>query len=210
MQADDSSNQNLKDRLKLLAGSAGGLSKFQVAVIATLLVLIALGSAVAYLRSRPREISIKESKSISAGEKKRMLTVHVAGAVARPGLYKLAEGTRVADALSMAGGANADGIIDDVNLASRLKDGQKILVPRSGGQISDPGNPRQGEGSTLLNINTADESDLDKLPGIGPSLAKRIVEYRRKNGPFSTVEEIDNVNGIGPRKLEEFKGQVTI
>src|SRR5450756_146548 len=113
MQADDSSNQNLKDRLKLLAGSAGGLSKFQVAVIATLLVLIALGSGVAYLRSRPREISIKESKSISAGEKKRMLTVHVAGAVARPGLYKLAEGTRVADALSMAGGATADGIIDD-------------------------------------------------------------------------------------------------
>lgn len=210
MQADDSSNQNLKDRLKLLAGSAGGLSKFQVAVIATLLVLIALGSAVAYFRSRPREISIKESKSISAGEKKRMLTVHVAGAVERPGLYKLAEGTRVADALSMAGGANTDGIIDDVNLASRLKDGQKILVPRSGGQISDPGSPRQGEGSTLLNINTADESDLDKLPGIGPSLAKRIVEYRRKNGPFSTVEEIDNVNGIGPRKLEEFKGQVTI
>jgi len=210
MQADDSSNQNLKDRLKLLAGSAGGLSKFQVAVIATLLVLIALGSGVAYLRSRPREISIKESKSISAGEKKRMLTVHVAGAVARPGLYKLAEGTRVADALSMAGGATADGIIDDVNLASRLKDGQKILVPRSGGQISDPGSPRQGEDSTLLNINTADESDLDKLPGIGPSLAKRIVEYRRKNGPFSTVEEIDNVNGIGPRKLEEFKGQVTI
>lgn len=169
-----------------------------------------MGSGVAYLRSRPREISIKESKSISAGEKKRMLTVHVAGAVARPGLYKLAEGTRVADALSMAGGATADGIIDDVNLASRLKDGQKILVPRSGGQISDPGSPRQGEDSTLLNINTADESDLDKLPGIGPSLAKRIVEYRRKNGPFSTVEEIDNVNGIGPRKLEEFKGQVTI
>src|SRR5450830_1106016 len=128
MQADDSSNQNLKDRLKLLAGSAGGLSKFQVAVIATLLVLIALGSGVAYLRSRPREISIKESKSISAGEKKRMLTVHVAGAVARPGVYKMAEGTRVADALAMAGGATADGIIDDVNSGS-ARHGEHISHP---------------------------------------------------------------------------------
>jgi competence protein ComEA len=78
------------------------------------------------------------------------------------------------------------------------------------GSQTAPGTTQQEEGSALLNINTADESELDKLPGIGPSLAKRIVEYRRKNGPFSTVEELDNVDGIGPRKLEEVTGQVTI
>ena len=209
MQADDSANQNLKDRLKTFVRSAGDLSKFQIAVICTLLVLIALGSIVAYLRSRPREISVKESKGYSTVDKKRMLTVHVAGAVAKPGLYKLTEGTRVADALAMAGGATPEGILDDLNLASRLKDGQKVLVPRSVGSPA-PGTTQQEEGSALLNINTADESELDKLPGIGPSLAKRIVEYRRKNGQFSAVEELDNVDGIGPRKLEELKGQVTI
>jgi len=210
MQADDSSNQNIQDRLKTLVRTAGDFSKFQVAVICALLVLITFGALVAYMRSRPREIPVKESKGYSTVDKKRMLTVHVAGAVAKPGLYKLAEGTRVADALTMAGGATPEGILDDVNLASRIKDGQKILVPRSVGIESAPGTTLQEEGSTLLNINTADESELDKLPGIGPSLAKRIVEYRKKNGPFSTIEEIDNVDGIGPRKLEEFKGQVTI
>jgi competence protein ComEA len=210
MQADDTSNQTLKDRLEKLVISAGDFSKFQVAVICTLMVLIAVGSVVAYVRARPREISVTQSKESSTGAEKRMLAVHVAGAVAKPGLYKLAEGTRVADALSMAGGATPDGMLDDVNLASRLKDGQKILVPRSRESQPSPGTLDQIEGSQLLNVNTADESELEVLPGIGPFLAKRIVEYRRKNGPFSTVEELDNVDGIGPRKLEEFKGQVTI
>jgi competence protein ComEA len=210
MQADDASSQNPKDRLKALISSAGDLSKFQIAVICTLLVLIVLGAVFAYTRSRPRQISVKEPKNYSSGSRKRMLTVHVAGAVAKPGLYRLTEGSRVADALSMAGGATQDGILDDVNLASRIKDGQKVLVPRSNGDLTASGAPEQSVAGTLINVNTADEAELEKLPGVGPALAKSIVEYRRKNGPFSTVEELDNVEGIGPRKLELMKGQVTI
>lgn len=210
MQAPDSPGMNLKERLAQIVRSVNDLSKLQIAVMGALLLLIMFGSAVAYMRARPREVTVKETRGDSLGEKERKLTVHVAGAVAKPGLYRLAEGARVADALTMAGGATADGILDDVNLASRLKDGQKILVPSSvGGQV-EPGTARQENGPALLNINTADESELDELPGIGPSLAKRIVEYRRKNGPFSAVEELDDIEGIGPRKLEDLKGQVTI
>ena len=210
MQADDASRQDPKDRLKALMSSAGDLSRFQVAVICTLMVLIVFGAVVAYMRSRPRQISVKETGSFSSRDKKRMLTVHVAGAVAKPGLYRLTEGSRVADALSMAGGATQDGILDDVNLASRIKDGQKVLVPRSNGTLSSEGATEQGGASALINVNTADEEELEKLPGVGPSLAKSIVEYRRRNGPFSTVEELDNVGGIGPGKLELMKEQVTI
>jgi competence protein ComEA len=210
MQVKDSQFLEYGKKLEDLVKTAGGLTRLQITVIAILLALIAIGAATAYLRSRPREINVKDSRAVSSSEEKRKLTVHIAGAVVRPGLYKLVEGARVADALSMAGGATPDGILDDVNLASRLKDGEKILVPRTGNQQSAPGNPAPSESSTLLNLNTADESDLDRLPGIGPSLAKRIVEYRKKNGPFSTVDEVDDVDGIGPRKLEEFRGQVTI
>jgi competence protein ComEA len=210
MQPNNSSIQNLKDKLIAILKSAGELSKLQVTIIGTLLVLIMFGSLVAYMRARPRDVSLKESKQYANSEKKPTLTVHVAGAVARPGLYRLTEGSRVADALSMAGGATTDGILDDVNLASRVKDGEKILVPRSGGGETGPGSPQQATGSALININTAGEPELDQLPGIGPSLAKRIVEYRRKKGPFSTVEELDNVDGIGPSKLEEIKSLVTI
>ena len=210
MQARGALPLKTNERIRALIGAVGELTRFQVAVIGTLLVLIALGAVVAYVQSRPREISIKESKNMPVGGQRRLLSVHVAGAVAKPGLYRLEEGSRVADALSTAGGATPDGILDDVNLASRLKDGEKILVPRSSGQGSAPGAVQQSSESTLINVNTADESELDKLQGIGPSLAKRIVEYRRKNGPFPDIEELDNVDGIGPKKLEMFKGQVTI
>jgi competence protein ComEA len=141
----------------------------------------------------------------------RPLTVHVAGAVVSPGLYKVPEGSRVADALQRAGGPAPDASLDDLNLAGKVQDGQKVMVPRRLPPASSPlaGAPA-ASGSSIININTASAADLDKLPGIGPSMAQRIIDYRNKNGPFSSVEDLDNVEGIGPKKLENLRDLVTI
>lgn len=192
--------------------AAASLSRFQTTVIAGLVLMLALGSVIAYSRSRPRTIRVLDSRSTEEGASRpQELTVHVAGAVNSPGLYTIAEGSRVADVLSKAGGAAPDAILDNLNLAAKLKDGEKVLVPRQAGTASGEDAAPQGDSSSsAVNINTASVDELDKLPGVGPSLAKRIVEYRNKNGQFSSVEELDNVSGIGPSKLESLKDLVTI
>lgn len=212
-------NKNLPSRVKaqisatLLA--ANELTRFQLAVIATLLVLIAAGSVIAYVRSRPRAIEVKQ---IGGDKRQPSLSVHVAGAVARPGLYLLSEGSRVADALEKAGGAATDALIDGLNLAARLKDGEKVMVPRrqetppeaAGVLQAGAATDTTSTGDRPVNINTAGVSELETLPGIGPEYARRIVEYRVKNGPFSSVDELDEVMGIGPHKLDSLKGLVNI
>lgn len=200
---------NIEAKLKSFRESAASLTRLQLAVIVGLVVLMGAGGAVAYVRSRPRKVNI-EPAAAGAGARERNLTVHVAGAVLSPGLYELREGSRVADALEKAGGAAPDAMLDDLNLAGKVQDGQKVMVPRraapsSAGAVAAP----QESGSGLINVNTADAAALDKLPGVGPSLAARIVEYRRKNGPFSSMDDLDSVEGIGPSKLENLKDTVT-
>jgi comEA protein len=198
--------------LRSFKEASASLSRFQTAVIAGLVLLLVLGSVAVYSRSRPRTVRVLGKKNAQEGTSSRQaLTVHVAGAVNSPGLYEVPEGSRVADALSKAGGAAPDAVLDNLNLAARLKDGQKVLVPRRAEAPPGAGTAVQGgSGSAAININTAGVDELDKLPGVGPSLAKRIVEYREKNGGFSSVEELDSVTGIGPSKLESLKDLVTI
>ena len=212
MQARSSFYSRARDGLGSFLTSAGDLSRFQIGAIVTLILLLLLGATVAYMRSRPREIQVRGSTSTEAptGGRSRMLTVHVAGAVVNPGLYRVKEGSRVADALSEAGGATPNGLLDELNLAARLKDGEKVLVPPRVTQGQDEDEPGQAGGSSLVNVNTASAEELEKLPGVGPSLAERIVEYRKRNGSFSSAEELDNVEGIGPRRIETLKGLVTI
>jgi competence protein ComEA len=200
---------NFETKLKSFRESAASLTRFQLAIIIGLILLIGAGGAVAYARSRPRKVSIDTAAAGSA-QRERNLTVHVAGALQSPGLYELKEGSRVADAVEKAGGAAPDALLDDLNLAGKVEDGQKVMVPRRAAQSSTGTDtvPQEG-GSTMINVNTADAAALDKLPGVGPALATRIVEYRRKNGPFSSMEDLDNVEGIGPSKLENLKDMVT-
>ena len=192
------------DRLKAIEDAANSMTRFQIGVILAMVLLIAAGCALSYLRSRPRKVEVPVDGT--PREKNATIAVHITGAVARPGLYHLGEGSRVADALNEAGGPLPGARIDALNLAERLRDGEKILVP---GASSGAEAPVAG-GDDRVNLNTASVSELEGLPGIGPSLAERIVEYREKNGPFSSVDELDNVEGIGPGKLKSLKERVTI
>lgn len=146
------------------------------------------------------------------------LYVHVAGAVARPGLYKVGAGSRVADVLDAAGGPTADGDVDQLNLAAKVGDGERVYVPRAG-EVAAPGaSPGEGADSPSsasaatgpLNLNTATQAQLEELPGVGPSTAKAIIQYREKNGRFRAVEELLDVRGIGPSKFAEIEPLVKV
>jgi competence protein ComEA len=138
------------------------------------------------------------------------LVVHVVGAVRSPGLYRLDEGSRVADAVALAGGAGPKADLTAVNLAAPLADGAQVLVPRRGeAATAGAGVPSPGSAAASpagpLRLNTATLEQLDALPGVGPVTAQRIVQYREAYGPFSSVDELDAVPGIGPARLEQLR-----
>lgn len=137
--------------------------------------------------------------NINEEEIKEKIKIHVAGAVNNEGLYEIEEEKRIADAIEMAGGLNSDADISNINLASKLEDGTKIYIP----SISEKEVNEQ-------NINTASQNELDTLPGIGPSTALKIIEYRKENGKFKSIEEIKEVQGIGESKYEKIKSLITI
>jgi competence protein ComEA len=136
------------------------------------------------------------------------LVVHVVGAVRRPGLYRLADGARIADALRRAGGATRRADLSLVNLAAPVSDGTQVVVPRrappapasAGEGGGDPG-PAAGP----VHLNTATVEQLDELPGVGPVTAQKIVEYREQHGAFSSVDDLDAIPGIGPARLEQLR-----
>jgi competence protein ComEA len=136
------------------------------------------------------------------------LVVHVVGAVRRPGLYRLAQGSRVADALARAGGATRKAQVELVNLAAPIADGEQIVVPRRGalaaGAVGAAGTGPVGP----VHLSTATLEQLDGLPGVGPVTAQKILDYRREHGAFGSVDELDAVPGIGPARLDELRGLV--
>jgi competence protein ComEA len=131
------------------------------------------------------------------------LVVHVAGAVRRPGLYRLAEGKRVADAVARAGGATAPADTAAINLAAPLADGMQVLVPRRGPAVGgkQPGG-RVSLGSATL-------AELDALPGVGPVTAQKILDFRTQQGGFRSVDDLDAIPGIGPARIEQLRDVVS-
>ena len=140
------------------------------------------------------------------------LVVDVAGAVRRPGLYRLAQGSRIADALTRAGGATARAAVDGVNLAAPLVDGEQVVVPLrvpgGGAAAVSPAGSSPGASSGPVSLSAATVEQLDALPGIGPVTAQKIVDYRTEHGAFHSVEELDAISGIGPAKLDQLQGLV--
>lgn len=133
--------------------------------------------------------------------------VHLAGAVARPGLYRLDEGARLVDGVAAAGGFAADADRSAVNLARLLTDGEQVHVPRLG---ETPAAGSAGAGDGRVNLNTAEVAELDTLPRIGPALAERIIAWREDNGRFTSVEDLLAVPGIGEKMLAGLRDMVTL
>ncbi|BCB79379.1 ComEA family DNA-binding protein [Phytohabitans flavus] len=213
---------------------AGGGSAFDpgrrgvrsLAAVAAVVVLIA--AAIAWY-SRPRSEPVAaepvpaatgdapQDRATAAASGGGEVVVAVAGKVRKPGLVRLPEGSRVADALTAAGGVLPGTDIALLNLARKVTDGELILV----GVTAPPGDPAGGvpppEGATgggaaggKVNLNTATLAQLDSLPGVGPVLAQRILDHREKSGPFRTVSDLRQVDGIGDARYEQLKELVTV
>jgi competence protein ComEA len=210
---------SLRERLDTL--SRGELAGLIVVIVATL-----AGVGFWYSRSLPKPIQVAETPAPGSGgpivdpstspgssaSPATQVIVDVAGLVRKPGVYALDPGSRVVDAIDRAGGALPKADLSLLNLAAPLVDGQQILVQEegtSGGTGATGVLPGTG-GGTLVNINTADEPTLETLNGVGPSLATAIIQYRTEHGPFTSVDQLDQVSGIGPATLEKLRPQVTV
>ena len=142
------------------------------------------------------------------------VVVHVIGAVKIPGVYELPLGSRVLDAVDRAGGLHKNAAPEAVNLAAEVIDGQQLRIPLRGErsvpavQAPDAAAPNAGAPGGMLNINTATSAELEALPGIGPALAKRIIDFRQSNGAFKNLAELDAVSGIGPAMLATLRQKV--
>jgi competence protein ComEA len=147
------------------------------------------------------------------------IVVHVAGAVQTPGVVELPAGSRIHEAVEAAGGGLPDADLNRLNLAAVLTDGQKVHVPLAGEQLSaDSGKDTEGDAGPgsgaaakdRIDLNTASAEELGTLPRVGPVLAQRIVDWRKEHGNFKTVEELDAVDGVGPKMLETLLPLVTV
>ena len=137
------------------------------------------------------------------------INVYVSGAVQKPDVYALPLSAIVKDAVAAAGGPAADADLDHVNLALRLTDQMQVYVPHQGEAAPKPDPNSPAALSAPININTASAEELDRLPGIGPTLAQNIIDYRATHGPFKTVDALNDVKGIGDALLEKIRGSIT-
>lgn len=137
--------------------------------------------------------------------------VHICGAVINPGVYQVPAGTRVYQALELAGGSSDDAYLSGINLADKLADGQKVYIPSEGENAEGILSTDSGDvQSVMININTASEAELMTLPGIGQSRAKDIINYRVKNGLFESIDDIMKVSGIKEAAFEKIKDLIKV
>lgn len=194
-----------------------------IGVVALIALLLGAGG-LWYVRSLPRAVEVRplavpalEQVSTESPSAAGPIFVHVAGRVRDPGVYELAAGDRLVDAVEAAGGALADADLAALNLAAQAVDGTQVYVPRrgevgvppaqgAGGSVSVPGIDSSGK----VNINTASLSELETLPRVGEVLAQRIIDHRTANGPFASVDDLLDVSGIGEATLEGFRDLVTV
>ena len=204
------------------------LSKIQkrIIIIVVILVIGIIGYYI-YGRENTPQVTTEEEtimkKEENTEDKKREIIVHITGAVQKEGVYTLKENSRVADAVTSAGGLTEDADMSKVNLAYILEDGVKINIPSKNDTeedeytedaqfveniYSDSGTG--GKKMDLVNINKATQTELETLPGVGPSTALKIINYREENGPFSNIEDLKSINGIGESKYEKIKDSICV
>lgn len=187
----------------------------EAGALAMLGLLLLIGAGLAYMRARPAAAVAPPSGAVSASASAspasaNTIVVDVVGAVRKPGVYGFAQGARVIDAVRAAGGFLPDAEPQAINLARPLVDGEQVVVPKEGEAPpgAAAGGGRQPGGK--ININNASVSDFDGLPGIGPVLAQRIVDYRDQHGPFRSIQDLMKVSGIGQSKFDSLKDLVAV
>lgn len=197
-----------------------GIAIVVLAIIAFILWNLFLSSPGEF-RVGENDSSKQTNEQTNANEQEEAsIYVHVSGCVNKPGLYELSSKARVAEAIEKAGGASEEANLDALNLAEKLQDGQHIIVESKNASVAANSSTDQnsnsesqgteGSKSGKVNINTADESLLQSVSGIGPSKASKIVAYREKNGKFKSVDDLVNVSGIGEKTLASIKDQLCI
>lgn len=212
-------DESIRERLS-------ALSRRELLALVAVVVVTVVGAGLWYLRSLPRPVAVRaETATGGATEPSSgldaaspaaaapVILVDVAGWVRRPGVYEFHEGERVIDAIDAAGGPRHGALLSSLNLAAPLADGSQVLVPKEGAGGAAPASGTSGTtGSTgaLINVNTATATDLETLPGIGEVIAQAIIDHRAENGPFTSVEELVDVSGIGDATLENIRDLVTV
>jgi competence protein ComEA len=174
-------------------------------VLGALALALALALANRLLRDAGTAYEAPASHAAAAAPAtpRTLVVVDVVGAVRDPGLYRLPQGSRIADALARAGGATRKADLDLVNLAAPLADGSQIVVPSRSAAAAAGSGPSPPAGP--VHLNSATEADLDALPGVGPVTAQKILDYRQQHGAFGNVDELDAIPGIGPKRLDQLR-----
>jgi competence protein ComEA len=181
------------------------LERHQILILSVLVLVVMAGIALPRLSaSGPRPIVFREGSALAPGTPIR---VHVAGAVVAPGVYELREGDRVAEALAAAGGPAGDADLEQVNLARRVRDGEQVLVPRRPGARATVAPLAPGE---RLDLNSATEAQLDQLPGIGEAYSRRIVDSRKVDGPFKSVDDLLTRRVLPVSVLQQIRDLVSV
>lgn len=175
-----------------------------VAALALLVALLLVGRRLTAARA-PTQLPVAAQVKPLGADSAPRLVVHVVGAVRRPGLYRLPDRSRIADAVTRAGGPTQKADLSAVNLAAPVADGLQVVVPARAppGEAGDepPSSGPQGP----VHLNTATLEELDALPGVGPVTAQKILDYRQQHGAFASIDELDAIPGIGPARLEQLR-----
>ncbi len=179
------------------------------AILALVLVVVAWRHVAAGAPAPLRVAPVVPAQAARGTIAARLLVVDVVGAVHRPGLVRLPEGSRVADAIARAGGLRHGAERAGVNFAAPVSDGQQVAVPQHGAAIAaGVGSGAAASASGPVSLSSATAEQLDALPGVGPVTAEKIVAYRQQHGAFRSVDELDAISGIGPSRIADLRGLV--
>ena len=176
-------------------------------LVAALAVVVALILGVRHLGGsgeQPKHVVNAQVEHLQA-ESAPKVVVHVVGAVRRPGLYRLSDRSRIADAVTRAGGPTRKADLSAVNLAAPVADGVQVVVPAKAPPGKDGNEPSPSGQQGPVHLNTASLEELDALPGVGPVTAQKILDYREQHGAFASIDELDAIPGIGPARLEQLR-----